>query len=157
LHDGPDARTIDLGNNPKDLAMRLAPFGLGLLAVLSACAPTEGGGLNAPRDLGQARQCFDVSQVSNFRQGEANALYFRVGRSDVYRVQAAGGCRDLDFANQLAILPDPAGVVGSRICTGDWARILVPGSMSPASACRVRIEHQLSTEEIQALPSRYRP
>ena len=129
--------------------------GIGLTLVLSSCAPTTGGaqtGEAPPR----ARQCFSVQQVTNYRQGRMDQLFLRVGRNDVYEVNAAGGCRDLDFAQRVALIPD-GGSVGTRICTDDWARVVVPGSVNEASVCRVRISRKLTAEEIEALPAAHRP
>jgi Family of unknown function (DUF6491) len=123
-------------------------------SVLAACAPMSG---DPTQTASAERQCFNVGQVNNFRQGRSTEVYLKVGRSDVYRLDAAGGCNDLDFANRLAILPDGAGLSGSRLCTDDWARLVVPGSTTPASVCRVRISERLTTEEVAALPSSYKP
>jgi hypothetical protein len=104
----------------------------------------------------RARQCFSVRQVNNFEQGRPDQVFLRVGRSDVYELNAAGGCPDMDFAIQMALIPD-GGMVGSRLCTDDWARIVVPGSTSQTSVCRVRVSRKLTVEEIAALPPRHRP
>jgi len=130
---------------------------LGLVALLDACAPTPGAAVDSAGDSVSARQCFNVSQVNNFRQGRTNQVFLRVGRSDVYELNAAGGCWDLDFANQLAIIPDLGGSAGSRLCSGDAARIIVPGSTAPGSVCRARVTRKLTAEEIAALPDAQRP
>ncbi|SFS31550.1 DUF6491 family protein [Brevundimonas viscosa] len=135
--------------------MRSVLFGgLGLLTALGACAPTaeRADGEVPPR----ARQCFSIQQVDNFRQGRPDQVFIRVRRNDVYELTAAG-CMDLDFANRLALLPDGAGLAGSRLCTDDWARIVVPGSTSPNSVCRVRISRKLTEAEIADLPAAHRP
>lgn len=131
------------------------PVAASLFALLAACAPTAdgAGGSDAPP---RARQCFSISQVSSFRSGRSDQVFLRVGRDDIYELSAAGGCPDLDFANQLALIPD-GGTVGTRLCTGDWARVVLPGSTSHASACRVRIGRQLTAEEVAALPANHRP
>ncbi|RZJ29224.1 MAG: hypothetical protein EON85_07410 [Brevundimonas sp.] len=129
--------------------------GLTIALLAASCAPTTGGDrAEAPP---RARQCFSVQQVTNFRQGRPEQVFLRVGRNDVYELNAAGGCRDLNFANRLAIVPDIGGMAGSRLCTDDWARVIVPGSTSPAEVCRVRITRKLTAEEIAALPSAYAP
>ena len=133
------------------------------MLALVGCAPMGPQGERGPSagtafvgGAPQARQCFSVSQVSNYRRGETGQVFLRVGRKDVYELSASGGCPDLDFAQQIALVPD-GGSVGSRICTEDWARVVVPGSTSPASVCRVRISRQLTEAEVAALPGRYRP
>lgn len=137
----------------------LTCLGLSAAALLAvSCAPTTttttGERADAPA---RSRQCFSVRQVTNFRQGEPEQVLLRVGRNDVYELNAAGGCRDLDFANRVAIVPDMSGVAGSRLCTDDWARVIVPGSTSPTEVCRVRVSRKLTTEEIEALPGNHRP
>lgn len=130
---------------------------LGLITALGACAPmSDTAGVDAG-DRASARSCFNVSQVTNFRQGRAEQVFLRVGRSEVFELNSAGGCRDLDFASQLTITPDGGGSIGSRLCTGDSARVLVPGTASPDSICRVRITRQLTDDEIAALPDAQRP
>lgn len=128
--------------------------------ALASCAPTGAGGQTAAMPYGggapQGRQCFSASQVSNFTQGRSNQMFLRVGRSAVYELSPAGGCTDMDFALQMALIPD-SGMSGSRLCTEDWARIVVPGSSSRLSTCRVRISRQLTEAEVAALPPRQRP
>ena len=132
--------------------------------ALAACAPTDAGGQSAPPPAGtaynggapQARQCFSVQQVSNYTRGQHDQVFLRVGRRDVYELSAAGGCPDMDFAQQMALIPD-GGVAGSRLCTDDWARVVVPGSTSRVSTCRVRVSRQLTEAEVAALPERQRP
>lgn len=128
---------------------------VGGLALLTSCAATVDGadGDAAPRS---ARRCFSVSQVENFRQGRSNQVFLRAGRDDIYELNATAGCQDLDFANRLAILPD-GGAAGSRLCVGDWARVVVPGAMASAAVCRARISRKLTAEEIAALPGAHRP
>lgn len=128
--------------------------------ALVACAPTDPGGRGSSMADGdappRARQCFSVSQVSNFTRGRPDQVFLRVGRDDVYELNAAGGCPDMDFALRMALIPD-GGSVGSRLCTDDWARVIVPGSTSPSTICRVRISRRLTEAEVAALPPRHRP
>ena len=106
----------------------IAVIALMIPSVLAACAPMPGDTAQTASEARPERQCFNVGQVNNFRQGRATEVYLKVGRRDVYRLDAAGGCNDLDFAYRLAILPDGAGLSGTRLCTDDWARLVVPGS-----------------------------
>ena len=131
--------------------------------ALAACAPTDAGSQAGPTTgtaysggEAQPRRCFSVQQVSNYTRGRPDQVFLRVGRSDVYELSAAGGCPDMDFAQQMALIPE-GGAVGSRICTDDWARVVVPGSTSRVSTCRVRVSRQLTEAEVAALPPRQRP
>ena len=135
----------------------LTCLGLSAAALLAAsCAPTTGTE-TADASPTRARECFSTQQVRNFRQGRTEQVYLRVGRNDVYELTAAGGCRDLDFATRLAIVPDMGGLGGSRVCTDDWARVIEPGSTSPAEVCRVRISRKLTAEQVAAIPANQRP
>lgn len=135
----------------------LTCLGLSAVALLaSSCAPTDTSETDEARPS-LARQCFNVQQVTNFRQGRPDQVFLRVGRNDVYELNGAGGCHSIDFATRLAILPDLGGIGGSRLCTTDWARLVTPGNTSPAETCRVRISRKLTAEEIEAIPAAHRP
>jgi len=135
----------------------ITAISMGASVVLTACAPTPNPAVQTAAGVEPARRCFSTLQVQNFRQGRMNEVYLRVGRSDVYRLDAVAGCNDLDFANRLAIVSDFGGAGGDRVCSDDMVRVIVPGSTSPASVCRARISRQLTTEEVAALPERQRP
>ncbi|MBU1385120.1 MAG: hypothetical protein KKE52_09360 [Alphaproteobacteria bacterium] len=139
------------------MTCRLASAALAAFAVLGAsCAPTVDTGVSG--DSGAAapgRQCFSTDQVRNFRDGEHGQLFIRAARDQVFELNTAGGCFDVSTANSLVILGDPP-LAGSRICTGDWARIGVPGS-SAGGVCRARVERMLTAEQVAALPSVHRP
>jgi len=128
---------------------------LGASVALPACAPTAAGDGAAGAQASTARPCFSVQEVRNFRQGDTGRIYVRAARDQVYELSSAGGCLDLDYAYQMAILPD--GIGGSRLCTGDMARVYAPGGTGPSSPCRVRITRQLAAEEVAALPESHRP
>ena len=126
-------------------------------ALTASCAPTTdmaGSGDDGARPL---TQCFSPDQVRNFRAGDTGQLYIRVIRDQVFELNTSGGCTDLDFAQRLAITADGASMGGGRICTGDWARITLPGSASPMSTCRARVSRVLTEAEVAALPSAHRP
>lgn len=126
--------------------------------MVAACAPTSDAGMDGDSAGARPeRQCFSPEQVRNFRAGRPGQLYVRVTRNDVYELNSSGGCTDLDFAQRLAITADGAGLAGGRICTGDWARITLPGSASPISTCRARVDRVLTEDEVAALPSAHRP
>jgi len=127
----------------------------GAFAALASCAPVADGDM-AREAPPRARQCFSVQQVDNFVQGRPEQVFLRVSRNDVYELNAAGGCPGIDFANRMALLPDGA-LAGSRICTDDWARVVVPGSTSQNSICRVRVSRKLTADEVAALPAHHRP
>jgi hypothetical protein len=124
-----------------------------VLTTLTACAPAPRTG--ATTGAQPERQCFSSATVTNFRQGDIGRIYLKAGHRQVFEVEAAGACPDLDDANFLAIQSDYS--VGSRLCVGDSARITVRGSTTPLTTCRVRINRRLTADEIAALPDRQRP
>lgn len=126
--------------------------------ALAACAPTGAGDQTSMAHSAgpsQPRQCFMVSQVNNYSRGGDEKIYLKVGRRDVYELTAAGGCPDMDFARQMALVPE-GGTVGTRLCTDDMARVVVPGPNEGPSTCRVRVKRQLTEAEVAALPARQR-
>lgn len=130
----------------------IAMTALGL--TMTACAPTEAPDAALPR---AERACFNADQIQNFRSGRSGQLYVRALGGDVYQLDTAGGCTNLDFAQRLAILPDGAGLAGGRVCTTDSVRIAVAGAASPTDTCRARITRRLTDAEVAALPARERP
>ena len=124
-------------------------------AAAAACAPTPAGGdMNAPDRA--PRACFAVSQVNNFRTGDDRTLYLRAGRAGVFELQTVGWCRDMDWAHALAISPEFS--AGSRLCTGDNARVFYAGGGAmPNGPCRARVMRRLTDAEVAALPGRSRP
>ena len=126
------------------------------LAMLgTSCAPTADAGPGETSARAE-RQCFSTQQVRNFREGESGRLYLRAQRDQVFELNTSGGCLDLNAANSLVITSDPP-LSGSRICTGEWARIGVPGSSAPSGVCRGRVDRVLTAEQVAALPGAHRP
>ena len=128
-----------------------------LLVLTASCAPTADSAGGGDEGASPASRCFSPSQVRNFRQGGPNTLYIRATGNDVYELNSSGGCTDLDFAQRLAITGDGASLAGGRICTGDWARITLPGSSAGVTTCRARVSRVLTEAEVEALPSAHRP
>lgn len=128
-------------------------------AVLAAgCAPMSDSVAPETTAAGPERQCFISSQVRNFRSNGTTQLYVRANDNSVYELNTSGGCFDLDSATSLTIVPDGAGLAGSRVCTGDWARLTVsPATRPGGGVCRARVERVLTPEQVAALPSRQRP
>lgn len=127
-----------------------------ITALAASCAPVDGAAPGATASARPERQCFNTEQVRNFRQGETGRLYIRALQDQVFELNTSGGCMDLDIAHRLTITADPP-LGGSRICTGDWARITLPGSAAPSAMCRARVDRALTAEEVAALPDAHRP
>jgi hypothetical protein len=130
---------------------------LACAALAVSCAPTsETAGADAAA-AGDARQCFLPSLARNFRPDGPSRIYVRANDDRVYMLNTSGGCRDLDVTHSLSILPDGAGLAGSRVCTGDWVRVTTSGASVGPNSCRALVEKTLTAEEVAALPSAQRP
>jgi hypothetical protein len=100
------------------------------------------------------RQCFDPARITNFRADGTHTLYVKSINRDVYELQAAGGCNDLNSTFEIALTP----MVGlGRLCSGDTARLTIPNNTGPQAPCHVRVVRALTAEQAEALPERVRP
>lgn len=123
-------------------------------AALSACAPSTATTDVGPRESGE-RRCLFQDQIQSFRVAQdARTVYVQGGDRSVYKLEAAGACRDLDNAMGLAFLPQ-GGL--TRLCTGDWTQVVPSGATPPVMPCRLRIVSVLTEAERAALPARDRP
>lgn len=121
---------------------------------LNACAPsaeTADGGSMASRT---ERQCFDSDRLTNFTVDDTHTVYVEAANRDVYELQIAGGCTQLDSAFGLQITPSTGG--SSRLCIGEAANIRA-GTTGSTGPCRARVSRMLTPEQVAALPSRLRP
>lgn len=116
--------------------------------ALAGCAPSTTGA--GPLETAEQRACFQADQVQNFRTDGTQTLYVRALDRQVFELNASGFCRGLDTALSTAIRAQSG--AGSRVCVGDWA--LVGAGPEP---CRARVTRVLTTEQVEALPSRHRP
>lgn len=134
--------------------MRKALIASVAATTLAACAPAAYSPATQSASTG-AGQCFFTANVSNFRASEGSAVYLRAGR-DVIETQSGGGCRDINRANSIEILPDMGTPLGSgRVCVGEHAIIRTGEAFS--TPCRVEITRVLTAEEVAALPRSSRP
>jgi hypothetical protein len=109
--------------------------------VIAACAATAP---SAQRAAGTAnRQCFLASQVNDFWGATDDSVLVRVGVSQVYRLQLAGMCHDIDWANRIALRSTGG---SSWICQGLDAELLIPSPIG-AQRCLVTDIRKLSPEE----------
>lgn len=141
--------------------MRIVIAALAAAALTAGCAagPNSGpygAGDVGRRDLASAPappRCFFARSVSGFSPASGDAVNVRVGVRDVYRLDLAGPCPDLDFTLALALRTRGG---GSSICDGFDAELLVP---SPAGArtCPVSEVRALAPAEVAALAPRERP
>ena len=93
------------------------------------------------------RQCFLASQVNGFHAMDDDTVHVRVGARDVYELQIAGTCLNVNWAQRIGIRPTGG---SSWVCRGLDAELLVPDQMG-GQRCLVRAVRQLSEAEAEAL------
>lgn len=116
-------------------------------ASFAGCAPLPPPAPGADGEV-EARRCFLVSQVRNFSAAEDGNIVVHASRRSAFELSAVGYCRDIDWANQVAIQP----LVGqSSLCVDDLADLIVRPLGGDPERCRVRVTRSLTEAEIEAL------
>ena len=121
--------------------------------MLGACAAPPGReAAPGAQATSTPRQCFWTRNVNGFAAADDNVVNVRVNGGEVYRLALFAPCRDVDWAQGVALRSR----AGSTVCTGADAELIVPGPLGP-NTCQVREVRRLTPEELAALPSRARP
>ncbi|MFT4955101.1 MAG: hypothetical protein ACI8U3_001483 [Brevundimonas sp.] len=128
--------------------MRIVTLFIALAAAsFAGCAPMPSAAPGADGEA-EARRCFLVSQVRNFSAADAGTIVVHASRRSAFELAAVGYCRDIDWANQVAIQP----LVGaSNLCVDDLADLVVRPLGGDIERCRVRVTRSLTEAEIEAL------
>lgn len=130
---------------------RPALFALIPVVALAACAPTTPS--DRPERLSDtARRCSFADQISGYTS-DKDTVYVRSGRQ-VYKLEAAGACHDLDTGISLGFQTLPG---SSQLCVGDWINVITPNTGMSPGLCRARVAQALSPDEIAALPRKLQP
>ncbi len=124
----------------------------GLVAVASAAALTMSCATAEQQQAaaaagGDGRQCFVASQVNGFHAIDDDTVHVRVGARDVYELQIAGTCLNVNWSQRIGIRSTGG---SSWVCRGLDAELLVPDQMG-GQRCLVRTVRQLSAAEAEAL------
>ena len=102
---------------------------------------------------GRGEQCFFSQDVHGFQAVDDSTVNLRIGVSDVYQLSLLAPCRDVAFAQGVA-LESKGGT--SNICSPLDAELVVPGPAGP-TRCPVSSYRKLTAAEVQALPPNLRP
>jgi hypothetical protein len=116
------------------------------VAVTAGCAPQAG----EPGQVAAAGrdQCFLPSQVAGFSAVDDDTVNVFVGANDVYSLDLAGPCPNVDWSLQIGIRSTGG---GSWVCGGLDAELLVPDvSGMGTNRCMVTNIQKLSPEAAQA-------
>ncbi len=124
-------------------------FAAGLLAAAVAACTTQG---QQTATAGGGRgQCFLPSQVSGYHPVNDQTVDVLVGANDVYSLDLAGPCPNVDWSMQIGIR---ATAGASWVCSGLDAELLVPDpSGMGTNRCMVTNIRQLSPAEAKAVRS----
>lgn len=122
--------------------------------LLAACAVPSG---PPPRPQtaagGGSGQCFFVREANSFARAGGDAIHVRAGARRVHRLEAAGGCPEIDFAQAVGVIPRGA---GSSIYPGNLAELMVQSPLR-ANRCLVTVGARLTPHQVAALPRNQRP
>ena len=116
-------------------------------AALAGCAPMPPSATGPDGQVEPAR-CFFVDQVRNFSAADDGKIVVHATRRSAFELEAIGYCRDIDWANQVAIQPHAG---ESRLCVNDLADLVVRPLGGDADRCRIRVTRSLTEAEIEAL------
>ncbi len=107
--------------------MRLAIVALAL--AMSGCAASStGGATNSVASNNQGRQCFSVRSVSSFNAVDEDTINIRVGVNDYWQMETFGPCRDVDWAQGIAIRSRGG---SSFVCSAMDAEVIAPSNLGP--------------------------
>lgn len=100
------------------------------------------------------RECFNADNVSGFSAYDDEAIYVRVSRKKVYRLEILGNCPNVDWSQRIGL----DSRVGGFVCVGSDVDLIVPqDGMGGPIRCAVRAVSRLTEAEIDALPKGGRP
>ena len=123
--------------------------------AISACAPSAQVAPEVAAASDAPDRCFRIDDIRNFSAADTTTLYVRTVRDSVYQIDSTGGCWDMDTVLALSITPMRGGF--GTACVNDTVNIIVPGSTAGQGRCTGIVRKALTTEEVEALPSRVRP
>ncbi len=95
-----------------------------------------------------ADQCFRPDMVRSFRAVGNDQVYVTVGSRNVYALDTAGACPDVDWSLRIGIRPRGGG--GSWVCQGGDAELVVPRPGGGVDSCPVTNVRRLGEAEVQA-------
>ena len=102
-----------------------------------------------------AGQCFNTTEMGNWRAGDASTLYIRVHMNKIYRLDLKGRCLLLTAPGARLITTFRG---SNLVCSPlDWDLKVSAGIGSNEEPCIVKAMTQLSPEEVAALPKKATP
>ena len=115
------------------------------VATLAACAQQAA---SAPAAASSGRECFNARNISSFKAQGDNAVDIQVGVRRYYRMDLAGVCPNVNWANRVVVVTRSG---SSWICEGFDAEIVVPDPGLGPQRCVVSSVRRLTDAEARAL------
>jgi Family of unknown function (DUF6491) len=102
-----------------------------------------------------AGQCFNTTEMGNWRAADASTLYIRVRLNKIYRLDLKGRCPFLTAPGARLITTFRG---SNLVCSPlDWDLKVSSGIGGSVEPCLVKAMTPLSPEEIAALPKKAMP
>ena len=102
-----------------------------------------------------AGQCFNTTEMGNWRAADASTLYIRVRLNKIYRLDMKGRCPFLTAPGARLITTFRG---SNLVCSPlDWDLKVSSGIGGAVEPCLVKAMTPLSPEEIKALPKKVTP
>ena len=102
-----------------------------------------------------AGQCFNTTEMGNWRAADASTLYVRVRLNQIYRLDLKGRCTLLTAPGARLITKFRG---SNLVCSPlDWDLKVSAGIGSNEEPCVVKAMTALSPEEVAALPKKVTP
>ncbi|HXS08062.1 MAG TPA: DUF6491 family protein [Rhizomicrobium sp.] len=100
-------------------------------------------------------QCFNTTEMGNWRAADASTMYVRVHMNKIYRLDLKGRCSMLTAPGAMLITTFRG---SNLICSPlDWDLKVSAGIGSAVEPCIVKAMTPLSKDEIAALPKKAMP
>jgi hypothetical protein len=108
---------------------------------------------NAEMAERSAETCFRPTDVTGWFDVDFNRFVIHTDDDEVFSSLIAGACPEVDFAQEIAIIPRSS----SLICERDDATIVARNAAREQVSCRIYEIERLTPAQIAALPERARP
>ena len=110
---------------------------------------------SAPAAAAKAPQCFFIRNFENWKAADAKTMYIRVNLHQYYRLDLAATCPALLSPGSHLITTWQG---SSSVCTAlDWDLKVSRGFPGSAEPCIVKTMTPLTSEEVAAIPKKFKP
>jgi len=106
-----------------------------------------------PASKPQGGRCFLSNNINGFSALNDRTVYVRVGVKDIWRLDLMFDCAGLTFRNGFGLQGSPT---GPWICHPLDATVIIRKT-GITQRCPVKAIHELTPDEVAALPKRNRP